>query len=68
MWVLPFIDHVAQMQMDDITQTNVDIAIKPSNMESSKSQIQMIEDAIQQLKQGLGFYDKVVVEDCICRH
>ena len=56
------------MQMDDITQTNVDIETKPSNMESSKSQIQTFEQAIQQLKQGLGFFDKVVVEDCICRH
>ena len=43
---LPFIDHVAQMRMDDITKTDVETKIEPTDMESWKSQIQTTEEAI----------------------
>ena len=49
---LPFIDHAAQMRMDDITETDVEIETEPSNMESWKSQIQMVEKAMVWFKQG----------------
>ena len=50
-WSLPFIDHAAQMWMDDITeteaQTGVELAIEtevePVDMESWKSQLQINE-------------------------
>ena len=70
---LPFIDHVAQTQMLDITKIKVEIAVEPYvernprtyNKQSWKSRIQKIEEAIQWLKQGLGSFDQDVIMDCI---
>ena len=45
--LLPFIDHVAQMRMDDIIEAEVELTLEietePFDMESWKSQIKMIE-------------------------
>ena len=57
---LPFIDHVAQMQMNDVIETNVEtevesvveVDVEPSGMESWKSQIQMVEKVMVWFKQG----------------
>ena len=53
--------------MDDITKIDIETEVEPSDMELWKSQIQTTEEAIQCLKQGLGSFDRVVVEDCM-RH
>ena len=37
----------AQMRMDDITKTDVETKIEPTDMESWKSQVQTIEKGIQ---------------------
>ena len=71
LWVLQFIDHATQMQMNDVIETNaeiearpvVEVDAEPSNMESWKSQVQTIEEAIHWLNQWLGSFLKVVVED-----
>ena len=56
------------MQMDDITQTNVDIETKPSGMESSKVSNTNDRASYSTTQARFGSFDKVDVEDYICTH
>ena len=42
----------------------MEINAEPFQIESSKSQIHIIEETSQWLKQGIGSFDNVTIEDC----
>ena len=50
--------------MDDITETNVEMNVEPSLVETWKSQIDMTWKTIQWLENVLGSFD-TVVDDCM---
>ena len=60
---LPFIDHATEMRTGDITETKVELEAEPIDMESWKSQLDTIEETIQWFHQGLGYFDRVAIED-----
>ena len=70
---LPFIDHATQMRMDHNTEIEVETEVEraeetnptTSNIESLKSKIQMAQEALQCLKQGLGTFDCAIIWECI---